>query len=58
MVMKSNGLKNTNKRKYWYQEDVYACVLCGKEKRYRYRVYEKPENPIIWKDDACPTHFI
>ena len=45
-------------QKYWYVTDIYACVLCGKEKRYRYRVYIKPENSTNWKDDACPTHFI
>lgn len=62
--LKLNGLKRYKKiapfkqQKYWYVEDIYACVLCGKETRYRYRVSEKPENKINWKDDACPTHFL
>lgn len=63
MNIQSNGLKKLKKKlpskqTYWYVEDIYACVLCGKEHRYRYRVYKKPENKINWKDDACPQHFI
>lgn len=48
------------KAKYWYRTDVYECVLCGHEKKYRYRVYDKPkpENTTFWQQDACPTHFI
>ncbi len=50
--------KIKKEQKYWYVQDVYSCVLCGKERKYRYRVNKKPEFPINWKDDACPTHFI
>lgn len=47
-----------NKKKYWYVTEIYACVLCGHEKKHKYRVYEKPINKIIWHDDVCATHFI
>ena len=30
-----------SKRKYWYATDVYTCVLCWIEKRYKKRVYNK-----------------
>jgi len=48
------------KRKYYYIEEITSCVLCGREKRYRQRVYEKPEPHlrVTWKEDACCTHFI
>jgi hypothetical protein len=48
------------KRKYYYIEEITSCVLCGREKRYRQRVYEKPEPQlrVTWKEDACCTHFI
>jgi hypothetical protein len=48
------------KRKYYYMEEVTSCVLCGREKRYRWRVYEKPEPHlrVKWNEDACCTHFI
>jgi len=50
---------NSKKQKYWYRTDIYACVLCGREHKYRYRVYDtpKPKNTIFWFDDACSTHF-
>ena len=48
------------KRKYYYIEEITSCVICGREKRYRQRVYEKPEPHlrVNWKEDACSTHFI
>lgn len=48
------------KRKYYYMEEITSCVLCGRETKYRWRVYEKPEPHlrVIWKEDACCTHFI
>lgn len=47
-------------QKYWYVVETTACVLCGREKTNRYRVYEepKPEQKHIWKDDACGEHFM
>jgi len=50
-------MKN-KKQKYWYVTDIYCCVLCGYEKKYRYRVYEKPEFKINWHDDVCAEHFM
>jgi hypothetical protein len=50
------------KNKYWYQTEVYICVLCGKEVKYKHRVYTpKPkryEFRYLWYDDACPEHFM
>lgn len=46
------------KQKYWYIKDVSECVICGKEKIYRYRVYTKPIESLIWRQDACSIHFI
>lgn len=46
-------------KKYWYVTEVTACVLCGREKRYRYRVYTKPkpQDKIKYDEDACGEHF-
>lgn len=44
-------------RKYWYRTDVHACVLCGIEKIYRQRVFEKDKAGTHWHDDACNEHF-
>ena len=50
------------KGKYWYQTDVYVCVLCGIEKKYKHRVYvpkpERYEFRYIMHDDVCPEHFM
>lgn len=46
------------KQKYWYVTDVYACVLCGGESKYKHRVYVKPVMSINWSDTACDYHFI
>jgi hypothetical protein len=46
-----------SKRKYWYRDDVYVCVLCGKETHNRERVYNEDEKGTFWKDDACHNHF-
>ena len=50
------------KGKYWYQTDIYTCVLCGKEKVNKHRVYgPKPKNwyfRYIMHDDVCPEHFM
>lgn len=45
------------KIKYWYVTEIYACVLCGREIKSKYRVYIKPDRSIIWHDDACHNHF-
>ena len=46
-----------DKRQYWYVVETTSCVLCGAEKTHRYRVYEKPEQKYIWKENACNHHF-
>lgn len=51
--------KQTTKQKYWYITTIKVCVICGKERKMRERVYEKPANEerldII--DTACEKHF-
>ena len=44
-------------KKHWYKTDVYACVLCGKERVYKERVYSEKEKGTHWHDDACSGHF-
>ena len=45
-------------KKYWYRTDIYACVLCGRETKYRQRVYKKEESATYWHDDSCAIHFM
>lgn len=45
-------------KKYYYITEIEECVLCGKEKKRRYRVNKKPKNSIDFKQFACETHFI
>jgi hypothetical protein len=54
-----NRLLNEGQQ-YWYVIETTACVLCGREKVNRYRVFEKPkpEQKYIWIDDACGDHFM
>lgn len=57
--MKKNQSKPKSKKtnnKYWYSTDVYCCVLCGKENRYKARVYNENEKGIKWHDDMCWEH--
>ena len=54
---------NKKKVKYWYKTVTYECVLCGKETKNRFRVYDepKPTDPadrFEWHQDACAIHFI
>lgn len=51
MTKKENTKKI--KTKYWYRTDVYACVCCGREDKYRERVYEESLKGSFWKDDLC-----
>ena len=59
MNIEQNSQKSTvaSKRKYWYKTDVYACVLCGKEKVRRKRVLNEKDKGTHWYDDACSEHF-
>jgi hypothetical protein len=54
---KTSQKKNVNGEKYWYATDVYACVLCGKEQKYRGRVYDESQKGIKWHDDLCWGHM-
>lgn len=47
-----------SKRKYWYRCDVEVCVLCGKETRFRERVYNENEKGVKWTEGACSVHFL
>lgn len=46
--------------KFWYITEITACVLCGREKKSKYRVYEKPkpENKQTYNEFACSEHFM
>jgi len=52
----------TTKKKYWYYTEIYTCVLCGRETKYKERRYTpKPKDygdRNIWRDDACGEHFM
>lgn len=45
------------KQKYWYITKIEFCVICGREKKRRYRVYVKPTNNIKSTEYACGEHF-
>ena len=49
-----------DKKKHWYVTEIEMCVLCGREKKYRSRVYEEPQPHLktIVTDDACGEHFM
>jgi hypothetical protein len=47
--------------KFWYEADIYECVLCGKTRVHRERKYTP--RPELWSErnhfvqDACGSHF-
>lgn len=45
-------------RRFWYRKEVHSCVLCGREKIYKERVYDEKLKGVIWVDYACPEHFM
>lgn len=49
-------LEKNTKKKYWYLTEVYCCVLCGKETKYKNRVYRIEEKGVKWLDDLCWEH--
>jgi len=53
---------NTPKGKYWYHTEIWSCVLCGRETKYKERRYTpKPEyygDRNVWHDEACGEHFM
>jgi hypothetical protein len=48
-------------KKYWYEFDIYYCVLCGKETIYKERKFsKKPDNineRFHYHESACANHF-
>ena len=54
---KQCDIHDVSKRKYWYKTDIYGCVLCGKEKVGKERVYDEKQKGTHWHDDACSGHF-
>lgn len=52
------------KGQYHYEIDVHACVLCGREDIYRYRVEGAPDPKLYgyakihWFETACWGHFM
>ena len=50
-------IPSVTKRKYWYKTNIYGCVLCGKEKVDKERVYNEEQKGTHWHDDACIGHF-
>jgi hypothetical protein len=55
---KQCAIHDVSKRKYWYVTDVYTCVLCGRVKRYKQRVYNESEKETKYIDEACGEHFM
>lgn len=53
-----NTLEGNKKPKYWYSKEIHVCVLCGREKIYKERVYAKKDKNIKTIEYACPEHFI
>lgn len=45
------------KLKYWYCDEIEVCVLCGKEKHNKHRVFNESEKGIRYKHYACFEHF-
>lgn len=58
--MRKQAKQLTKARKYWYVTETTTCVLCGKEKKDKFRVYTmpKPEQKHTFKDYACGEHFM
>ncbi len=50
-------IPSVSKRKYWYNTEIYGCVLCGKEKVGRERVYKEEQKGTHWHDYVCSGHF-
>jgi hypothetical protein len=44
--------------RHWYAEDIYACVICGREEHLRERVYRKSEAGKRYRETACQSHFL
>lgn len=44
-------------KKYWYSIDIYECVICGKQTKYKGRVYNENDKKTIHHQSACSEHF-
>lgn len=53
-----NSGKPIVSRRFWYKKEVHSCVLCGREKIYKERVYDEKLKGVEWIDYACPEHFM
>lgn len=43
-------MKKRNVRKgYWILKDIYYCPLCGRDRSYQERIYDRPK-PEHWED--------
>jgi hypothetical protein len=51
------NIGSIGKCKHWYRVDVHGCILCGKEKVSRERVYNEDAKGKYWHEDACGNHF-
>jgi len=56
--MKKAKTISVDKPKYWYSTEIQYCVVCGREKKYRERVYEKEKSGTTFVEYACGEHFI
>ena len=56
--MKKTTYNKTEKPKYWYLTEVEYCVLCGRERKSRERVYDKEKSGTVFTEFACGNHFM
>ena len=49
---------SVEKPKYWYLTEVEYCVLCGRERKSRERVYDKEKSGTVFTEFACGNHFM
>lgn len=57
-IEKANGAKPIVKRRYWYRTEISECVLCGKQKTYKGRVYNEKDKGVSYDQFACDIHFM
>ena len=49
--------KKSIKIKYWYSTKIEECVLCGRQRKSRERVYDKEKSGLKLSQFACHEHF-
>jgi len=57
-MAKTKTKTSVEKPKYWYLTEVEYCVLCGRERKSRERVYDKAKSGTVFTEFACNNHFI